>query len=116
MQTLHTRVGQLSLKRDRNFLMKNFSSSSTPGDIHRRNEYIYHNKKVILKCSGMSPEALFVSDQHQELPRCTLRGEWIKRLGHRCTSGCSTEVEGRGYSCDMHEGHQQEKQTPKSTH
>ena len=47
MQTLHTRVGQLSLKRDRNFLMKNFSSSSTPGDIHRRNEYIYHNKKVI---------------------------------------------------------------------
>ena len=47
MQTLHTRVGQLSPKTDINFLIKNFSSNSTPGDIHRRNECIYHNKNVI---------------------------------------------------------------------
>lgn len=73
-------------------------------------------QKSNLKMFRHVPEALFIHDQHREVPRCTLRGEWVKRLGHRCTSGCSTEVEGRSYSCAMHVGHQQEKQTPKSTH
>ena len=51
-------------------------------------------------------EALFIVTQLWELPKCTHRGEWVKRPGHMHPVGSSAEMEGRNYSRDIDEDRQ----------